>query len=156
MDSILDILRNNAVIPIFLTIGLGFWLGRLKYKSFALGSVASTLLVGVLIGQIGIEIPQIVKNIFFMLFLFSIGYSVGPQFFRAFKGQGLKQLAFAVIGALVCAGTVILAAKIMGYDTGVAVGMFAGSQTASASLGVTSETIRGLAMSPELKEHMLE
>ena len=156
MDWIENILRHNLVIPIFLTIGLGFLLGRLKYKSFTLGSVASTLLIGVLIGQIGIEIPEVVKSIFFMLFLFSIGYSVGPQFFRAFKGQGLKQLAFAVVGALVCAGTVILAAKIMGYDTGVAVGMFAGSQTASASLGVTSETIKGLSMSPELKAHLLD
>ncbi len=156
MDYILDILRHNPVIPIFLTIGLGFWVGRFKYKSFTLGSVASTLLVGVLIGQIGIEIPSIVKNIFFMLFLFSIGYSVGPQFFRSFKGQGLKQLGFAVVEALVCAGTVILAAKLMGYDTGVAVGMFAGSQTASASLGVTSETIRGLALSSEAKARLLD
>ena len=155
MDWIVQILRHNPVIPIFLTIGLGFWLGRLKYKSFTLGAVASTLLVGVLIGQLGIEIPEVVKTLFFMLFLFSIGYSVGPQFFKAFKGQGLKQLAFAVVGALVCAGTVILAARLMGYDTGVAVGMFAGSQTASASLGVTSETIRGLSMSSEAKEHML-
>ena len=156
MESFFDILRHNPVIPIFLTIGIGFWVGHLKYKSFSLGSVAATLLIGVIIGQIGIEIPGIVKNIFFMLFLFSIGYSVGPQFFRAFKGQGLKQLAFAVVGALVCAGTVTLAAKIMGYDTGVAVGMFAGSQTASASLGVTSETIRGLAMSEETKQHLLD
>ncbi|MBD5306367.1 MAG: aspartate-alanine antiporter [Bacteroides sp.] len=156
MESFFEILRHNPVIPIFLTIGIGFWLGHLKYKSFSLGAVAATLLVGVIIGQIGIEIPAIVKNIFFMLFLFSIGYSVGPQFFRAFKGDGLKQLAFAVVGALVCAGTVILAAKIMGYDTGVAVGMFAGSQTASASLGVTSETIRGLAMSEEAKQHLLD
>lgn len=156
MESFLEILRQNPVIPIFLTIGIGFWIGQLKYKSFTLGSVAATLLVGVIIGQIGIDIPAIVKTIFFMLFLFSIGYSVGPQFFRAFKGQGLKQLAFAVVGAFVCAGTVILFAKIMGYDTGVAVGMFAGSQTASASLGVTSETIKGLALSEETKRHLLE
>lgn len=156
MDYILDILRDNPAIPIFLTIGLGFWLGRLKYKSFSLGPVAATLLIGVIIGQIGIKIPSLVKSIFFMLFLFSIGYSVGPQFFRAFKGDGLKQLGFALVGALVCASTVILAAKIMGYDTGVAVGMFAGSQTASGSLGVTSETIRGLSMSEDAKQKLLD
>ncbi len=156
MESLFDILRHNPVIPIFLTIGIGFWLGHLKYKSFTLGAVAATLLVGVIIGQIGIQIPDVVKTVFFMLFLFSIGYSVGPQFFRAFKGQGLKQLAFAFVGALVCAFTVILAAKLMGYDTGIAVGMFAGSQTASASLGVTSETIKGLSLPAETKEHLLE
>ena len=156
MEYIFEILRHNPVIPIFLTVGIGFWIGHLKFKSFSLGAVAATLLVGVVIGQIGISIPEVVKSVFFMLFLFSIGYSVGPQFFRAFKGDGLKQLGFAVVGALVCAGTVILAAKLMGYETGVAVGMFAGSQTASASLGVTAETIRGLSMDTDTKQHLLD
>ncbi|MDE5785252.1 MAG: aspartate-alanine antiporter, partial [Duncaniella sp.] len=156
MDWIADLLRHNPVIPIFLTLGIGFWLGRLKYKSFTLGPVAATLLVGVIIGQLDLDIPQIVKTIFFMLFLFSIGYSVGPQFFRAFKGNGLKQLAFAFTGALVCAGTVIVAAKLMGYDTGVALGLFAGSQTASASLGLSSDTVRELSMAPDVKQHILD
>lgn len=155
MEWVAGIFRHYPVIPIFLTIGIGFWLGRLKYKSFSLGPVAATLLVGVIIGQLQINIPDVVKSIFFMLFLFSIGYSVGPQFFMSFKGQGLKQVAFALVEALVCASTVILAAKIMNYDTGVAVGMFAGSQTASASLGVTSETIRNLTMADSAKEHLL-
>ncbi len=156
MHWIEEILRHNPVIPIFLTIGLGFWLGRLKYKSFTLGSVASTLLVGVIIGQTGVQIPDVVKTVFFMLFLFSIGYSVGPQFFRAFKGQGFKQLAFAIVGAIVCAGTVVIAAKLMGYDMGIAIGIFAGSQTSSATLGFASETIRGLSMPADTKQHILD
>lgn len=144
MQSFAELLRDYPVIPLFFTIGVGFWLGHLKFKSFSLGAVAATLLVGVIVGQLDITIPNIVKNIFFMLFLFSIGYSVGPVFFRSFRGGGLKQLGFALIAALVCAGTVLLAAKIMGYAEGVAAGLFAGSQTASASLGVMSETLRSL------------
>lgn len=144
IDYIFSILRANPVIPIFLTLGLGFWLGRLKYKSFSLGPVAATLIIGVLIGQIGIEISPTVRVVFFMLFLFTIGYSVGPQFFRSLRGRGLKQVGFAVLEALVCASTVILAAHIMGYDMGTACGLFAGSQTASASLGVTTDTIRSM------------
>ena len=156
MDWITDLLRQNPVIPIFLTIGIGFLLGKLKYKSFTLGPVAATLIVGVVIGQLDLNIPQIVKTIFFMLFLFSIGYSVGPQFFRSFRGDGLKQLAFAVVGALVCASTVILASKLMGYDTGVALGLFAGSQTASASLGLSADTVRELSMDPAVKTRILD
>lgn len=155
MEWLAQIFRHTPLIPIFLTIGLGFWLGRLKYKSFSLGPVAATLIVGVIIGQLQITIPDVVKSLFFMLFLFSIGYSVGPQFFRSFKGAGLKQAAFAVVQALVCAGTVILAAKIMGYPTGAAVGMFIGSQTASAALGVTGETIRALSMAPAERDALL-
>lgn len=152
LDYILSVVRNNPVIPIFLTLGLGFWIGHLKYKSFSLGPVAATLIVGVVIGQLGIEIPSIVKTLFFMLFLFSIGYSVGPQFFRALKGEGLKQVGFAVLEALVCATTVIVTAKIMGYDMGTACGLFAGSQTASGSLGVTTDTIRSMIMPDEAKD----
>ena len=152
IEYIFNILRNNPVIPIFLTIGLGFSIGQLKYKSFSLGPVAATLIIGVIIGQIGIEISPTVRVIFFMLFLFSIGYSVGPQFFRSLKGSGLKQVGFAVLEAIVCATTVIVAAKIMGYDTGTACGLFAGSQTASASLGVTVDTIRSMTMPEEAKK----
>lgn len=155
MDWLAQIFRSHPVIPVFLTIGLGFWLGRLKYRSFSLGPVAATLLIGVLIGQLDIKIPDAVKSIFFMLFLFSIAYSVGPQFFRSFRGQGLKQVAFAVVEALVCAGTVIGAAYLMGYDSGIALGMFAGSQTSSASLGVSSETIRNMALAASQKEYLL-
>lgn len=156
IDSIFNILRNNPVIPIFLTLGLGFWIGQLKYKSFSLGPVAATLIIGVIIGQIGIEISQTVRVVFFMLFLFSIGYSVGPQFFRSLKGRGLKQVGFAVLEAIVCAATVIVASKIMGYDTGTACGLFAGSQTASASLGVTTDTILGMNMPEEAKKSITD
>ena len=146
IDYVFNILRDNPVIPIFLTIGLGFLVGQLKYKSFSLGPVAATLIIGVIIGQIGIDISPTVRIVFFMLFLFSIGYSVGPQFFRSLKGRGLKQVGFAVLEAFVCAATVIAASKLMGYDMGTACGLFAGSQTASASLGVTADTIRSLSM----------
>lgn len=155
MDAIhyiVSIIRENPVIPIFLTLGLGFWVGHLKYKSFTLGPVAATLIIGVIIGQIGITIPSIVKSLFFMLFLFTIGYSVGPQFFRSLRGKGLKQVVFAILEACICAGTVIAASKIMGYDMGTACGLFAGSQTASGSLGVTTDTIRSLMMPEQAKQ----
>lgn len=155
MDWLANIFRANPIIPIFITIALGFWLGRLKYKSFTLGPVAATLLIGVIIGQMEIQIPEIVRTIFFMMFLFSIGYSVGPQFFISFRGSGLKQVCFALLEATLCVFTVIIAAWIMGYDTGIAAGLFAGSQTSSASLGLASETIRGLAMDSADTGHIL-
>ncbi|MBD5280942.1 MAG: aspartate-alanine antiporter [Bacteroides sp.] len=156
MDWLITFFQKNPVIPIFLTLGLGFWLGKLKYKSFSLGSVSATLIVGVLFGQMHIEIPQILKTVFFLLFLFSIGYSVGPQFFRSFKGSGLKQMLFAVVLALICAGTVILVAKLMGYNTGIAAGLYAGSQTVSASLGLLGDTVREMPMDQSQREYMLK
>ena len=81
MDWLIDILRNNPSIPIFLTLGIGFWIGKLKYKTFSLGTVTSVLLVGVLVGQLDIPIPGPIKSVFFLLFLFAIGYSAVPLLF---------------------------------------------------------------------------
>ena len=95
-----ETLRANPSIAIFLTIGIGFWIGKFKYKTFSLGNVTSVLLVGVLVGQLDIQIGGPVKNVFFLMFLFAIGYSVGPQFFRSLRGSGLKEVGFAVSGAV--------------------------------------------------------
>ncbi|MDE6692556.1 MAG: aspartate-alanine antiporter [Muribaculaceae bacterium] len=155
-DTFLSFLQTHQLIPVFLTLGLGFWLGKLRFGTFSLGPVAATLIVGVIIGQIGVEVPDIVKNVFFLFFLFSVGYGVGPQFFRAFRGDGVKIVIFAAVAALVSAGVVIGAAMIMGYSKGVAAGLFAGSQTASASLGLLSDTVRSLPVDDAEREHMLK
>ncbi len=147
MDWIIETLRNNPSIPIFLTIGIGFWIGQLKYKSFSLGSVTSVLLVGVLIGQLDISIPGPIKNVFFLLFLFAIGYSVGPQFFRSLRGSGLKQVFFAVIVCVLCLVVTVITAKLAGYNIGETIGLFSGAQTISAVIGVGTDTMSALGLS---------
>ena len=97
MEWILTFFQTHPLIPVFLTLGLGFWLGRLRFKGFSLGSIAATLIVGVIIGQVDVDVPDLVKNVFFLFFLFATGYSVGPQFVRAMKGPGLREAAFAVV-----------------------------------------------------------
>ncbi len=154
-DYIADIFRNNPEIPIFLTIGIGFWLGNLKFKSFSLGPVTATLIAGVIIGQMDIPVSATLKSVAFMLFLFAIGYSVGPQFFRSLKGDGLKQIGFACVEVVLCIATVAVVSIIMGYDKGQAVGLFSGSQAFSAVIGVGSSTIRSLGLPPEQTDRLL-
>ena len=156
MDWFIDVFRQNPVIPIFLTLGLGFWLGGFRYKTFSLGPVTATLIVGVIIGQMGIPISDTVKSLAFMLFLFAIGYSVGPQFFRSFKGDGVKQICFALVECVVVIGVTVGICKLMGYDKGIAVGVFAGAQTVSAVIGVGSDTIRALDLPDSDKARMLD
>lgn len=141
IDSISDILREYPTLALFLTIGLGFFLGKIKIGNFSLGSVTAVLLVGVIIGQIGISMSGPIKMVFFMMFLFSVGYSVGPDFFRSLRGNGLKQALFAVLMSSVCFASVCLVATIFGYTKGETIGLFSGSQTCSALLGVGSEAL---------------
>ena len=155
MEWLIEFFQKNPVIPVFLTLGLGFWLGKLKIKSFTLGPVAATLIVGVIIGQMKIAVPDILKTVFFLFFLFSTGYGVGPQFFRSFKGTGTRMLLFAIVEALICAALVILAAWFMGYSKGVATGLFAGSQTVSAALGLLADTVREMPVEDAVRNHLL-
>ncbi|MCP9611064.1 aspartate-alanine antiporter [Coprobacter tertius] len=156
METILHFFRTYPEMAIFLTIGIGFWVGTLKYKSFTLGTVTSVLLIGVLVGQMDIPIPGPVKSVFFLLFLFSIGYSVGPQFFQSLKSDGLPQVGFACVLCILCLVVTVVIAKILGYNPGEAIGLFAGAQTISAVIGVGTDTIGTLGNSPEEKKAWLD
>lgn len=156
MDWIAEIFRDNPVIPIFLTLGIGFWLGGLKYKSLSLGPVTATLITGVVIGQLDIPVSDTLKNVAFMLFLFAIGYNVGPQFFRSLKGDGLKQIGFALVEVLLCIATVAVVSMLMGYNKGMAVGLFSGSQAFSAVIGVGSSTIKAMELPPQTQKEYLD
>lgn len=155
MEWIGHILRDNPSLAVFLTLGIGFFIGQLKYKSFSLGTVTSVLLVGVLVGQFDIPVPGPLKDVFFLLFLFSIGYSVGPQFFRALKGDGIKQVLFAVVVCGLCLLSAWGVALCMGYNIGEAVGLLAGSQTMSAVIGVGTDTINSLGVSEAEKQQWI-
>lgn len=144
LDWLVKTLRDNPAIAIFLTLGIGFWIGKLKYKNFSLGTVTSVLLIGVLIGQLDIPVPGPLKQVFFLLFLFAIGYSVGPQFFASLKGSGLKQVVFAVVMCVIVLGTTLGVAKLFQFNKGEAAGLFAGAQTISAVIGVADDTINTL------------
>lgn len=148
-DYFVSILRDYPPLALFLTIGLGFLIGKIKIGSFSLGSVTSVLLVGVLVGQLDIPMSGPLKQVFFMLFLFSIGYSVGPDFFKSLRGSGAKQALFAVLMSSMCFGVTLLLSYIFDYSKGETVGLFSGSQTCSALLGVGAEAITKLGLSKE-------
>lgn len=156
MDWILETFRNNPAIPIFLTLGVGFWLGQLKFKNFSLGVVTAVLLVGVAVGQMNIPIGAPIKSVFFLLFLFAIGYSVGPQFFRAMRGSGLKQVIFSVVMCVLCFAATWAVAVMFGYNAGEAAGLFAGAQTISAVIGVGNDTIKTLSASAADKQSWID
>lgn len=142
-------LRANPELAIFMTLAIGYWVGAIKFGSFNLGAVTGTLLVGVLIGQIGIQISPQIKSIFFIMFLFAVGFGVGPQFVRGIASDGLPQAIFAVIVSLLCLLSVYVAAVISGYGPGLAAGLLAGTQTISASIGLATDAIGNLGLSPE-------
>jgi putative transport protein len=156
MQWIIQTLREYPEIAIFLTLALGFWFGSLKFGKFSLGVVTSVLLAGVLIGQAKIVISPNVKSTFFLMFLFAVGYGVGPQFFRGLKSGGLQQVWFAVMLVVTCLLSTVLMAKIMNYHVGLAAGLLSGACTISAVLGVATDSINQLGISAEEKKSIVD
>jgi putative transport protein len=155
MHYLVTALRQNPELAIFLTLALGFLIGRIRLKSFSLGNVVGTLLAGVLIGQLVIKVDPIVKTVFFALFLFATGYKVGPQFFRGLKKSALPQVALTVVLCVTSLVTTIVAAKIMKYDCGTAAGLMAGAFTESTVIGTAGDTISRLDLPQEEKNRLL-
>ena len=140
-------LREHQELAVFLTLAIGFLIGRIKIGSFSLGTVVGTLLAGVAIGQLDIQVPATVKYVFFDLFLFTTGYKVGPQFFRALKKDALPQVAITLVLCVTCLLAAFAAAKILGYDMGTAAGLLAGAFTESTVIGTASDAIGRLGLS---------
>src|SRR5262249_3047643 len=151
MTAITELLRQHPEIALFAALSLGFFLGRRKVGTFSLGTSGGVLLAGVWIGQLHIAIPALVKAVSFALFIFVVGYRVGPQFFRGLRGEGLRLAALALILAVTGLLTAFAAAVLLGYDKGTAAGLLAGSLTQSAILGSAGDAIARLDRSPEAK-----
>ena len=144
---IVNTLRSHPELVIFLALALGYYVGAIKIGHFSLGAVTGTLLVGVLIGQLDISISPQVKSFFFTMFLFAVGYSVGPQFVRGVARDGAPQAIFAVVISVLCLVVTWLSAKIAGFDVGLAAGLLAGAQTISASIGLATGAINSSGIS---------
>ncbi len=155
MEWIVKTMQASPEIAIFLTLALGFAIGQIKIKGFGLGSVTGVLLMGVLIGQLDITVSPTVKSTFFLIFLFAVGYSVGPQFVQGLKKDGLPQIAFAAIVCISCLVVAWVAALIAGFDLGNAAGLLAGANTISAVIGVASDTINQLSVSDDVKHQYI-
>src|SRR6516164_3782941 len=149
-------LRHYPEIAIFLTLGLGYYFGKFTFKGIGLGSVTATLLAGVLIGQIGISISQPLKATVFLMFLFAVGYGVGPQFVRGVAKDGLPQAIFAAVQCIFSLGALVVIAKMAGYDLGYAAGLYSGSQTISAAMGLSTDAINRLGLPPDQSKAMLD
>src|SRR6266508_1409144 len=85
VDWVAQTLRHYPEIAILAALAIGLFVGPLKWGKFSLGNVTAVLLAGVLIGQLNITISPSVKSVFFLMFLFAVGYGVGPQSIQGVK-----------------------------------------------------------------------
>jgi len=151
-----ETLRRYPEIAIFLVLALGYYFGKFTFRGIGLGSVTATLLAGVLIGQLGITISTPLKAFVFLMFLFAVGYGVGPQFVRGVAKDGVPQAVFSVVQCAFCLVVPFVIAKMAGYNLGYAAGLYSGSQTISAAMGLSTDAINRLGLPADQAKALLD
>jgi putative transport protein len=158
IDSVLHALRENPEVAIFLSIALGTWIGKVKFGKFHLGTVAGSLLMGLIIGQIDIEIPAMLKAVFFALFIYAVGFKSGPGFFGSLNRGTIKLVLLSVILCVTGLLTILAMNAIFGFDAGFAAGLGAGALTDTAMMGTASSALHAMDVSAaeldRLNSHM--
>ena len=145
MDAIRSVISTAPEIFLLLAIALGTFLGRLRIAGFSIGATACTLIVAVMLGQLGnFVIPPLFKSIFFSLFVFTIGYKSGPEFFASLSIRTLSQVGVAMVVAFSGLAIVLAFAFAFHLDSGTAAGLAAGSLTQSSVIGTASGALAQL------------
>ena len=144
MFTYVNFLRTHQEILIFFALASGYLIGKIKIFGFSLGTTASVLIVSLILGQLRVHTPIILQNIAFALFIYSIGYKVGPEFFGALKKDGGGIVMLAIIVSSVGLITTYILSKLFGFDAGTAAGLLGGAMTQSSVVGTATHAIHEL------------
>lgn len=154
MELIHDLFKAEPLTALFLSIALGYFVGKLKIGRFVLGGIAGTLIIGVLIGQLHIKIDPSIETFCFALFIYAVGYQGGPKFISSLNLRSLAELSSATLMTFVGLGCVLLAAWWFNLDRGTAAGLAAGGLTQSAIIGTADSALSRLDLAPEVIKQM--
>lgn len=149
MEFIHSILKASPEIALFLSLALGYSIGKIQFGRFQLGGVAGSLLVAVIVSQLGVTIDNGVKNVMFVLFIYAVGFDSGPQFFGALNKSALREIAMAVFLFVMALLTTLACARIYHLDKGLAAGIAGGGVTQSAIIGTADDAISRLNLPPD-------
>lgn len=153
MGWLTEMLTKYPELAVYLALGIGYWIGGFRFGNFSLGGATGSLIAGMLIGWL-FEVPvsATAKSLVFLLFLFGIGYEVGPRFFAAMKGDGWR---FAVLALFMPAVGLLAAWGVATYlqlDPGLSAGLVSGALTESPAMGAAIEAIHALPVDDSLKK----
>lgn len=144
MEWLQSVLKHSPEILLFLSLAIGFWIGKFQMGKFQLGGVAGSLLVAVVLSLIGVSVDNGVKSILFALFIYAVGFESGPQFFKSLGLESIKEILLAGFMAICGLITVLIMAKIFHLDKGLAAGLAAGGMTQSAIIGTAGDALSRL------------
>lgn len=141
-------LRQNPDLAVFLSLALGYAIGLARVGSFEIGPVLGALIAGLAVGQFGIKVPEALTNLFFLMFVFALGFRTGPEFFQGLRSNALSQVFLSAVLVLSTLGLAWGFAHLLGLDGGAAAGLLAGGSSSSTALGTATTATSALGIDP--------
>ncbi|MFI8965506.1 aspartate-alanine antiporter [Streptomyces sp. NPDC053493] len=138
----MGVIKDHPELAVFLCLGAGYLVGKLRVGPITLGGICGTLIVSLLLGAwTEVQVDADVKTVFFAIFIFALGYMAGPQFFANLNRKSLRFFALCGIELVCVVGIALGLAKAFDLDVGTASGILAGAATESAVVGTATEAI---------------
>ncbi|MFB4293189.1 aspartate-alanine antiporter [Nonomuraea sp. ATR24] len=145
MTWLKELLRGTPEMALFVSLALGYAIGKVRVGGLSLGGIAGTLIVAIFVGMFsGVTLSDQVKNIAFALFIFTLGYMSGPSFFASLNRRSLRYGWFTLIEVVAVLTVTTLAILLLRLDVGTAAGLMAGGATESAVVGTATDAISRL------------
>jgi putative transport protein len=138
-----ELLRDNPALLLFTVVWIGYLIGHLRVFGIQLGASLGVLSIGLAMGHLGFELPELIGTVGFVFFIYSVGYQAGPRFFRSFREDGKRyvQLSIVVVVTAVALTRVLDAAY--DFDPGYAAGVLAGALTSTPTLAAARDAVAG-------------
>ena len=149
MEPLKNVLNSAPEIALFASLFLGCVLGRIKIKGFSLGGVAGSLIVALVIGQLDVTLPDALKAVCFALFIYSVGFKSGPEFFGGLNRSSFKLVLSSVVQCVTALVALLVIARICGFGKGFAAGIGAGALTATAMMGTAGDALSRMGLTPD-------
>ena len=146
--KIIELLRVQPVLTLFLILGVGYLIGAIRIGSFSLGPVAGVLFAGLFLGHFDFQMSAGAQSVGFALFIFSVGYQAGPRFFDVLRTDGLKYFLLALVIAVTGFGVAVIAAHLLSLTPGTSAGLLSGGLTSSPTLAAAQEALRSGQVKP--------
>jgi putative transport protein len=141
----------KTVLVLSVAIALGLAIGRVSFRGASLG-VGGVLFAGLLMGDLARRyaisldhhVLEFVREFGLILFVYTIGVTVGPGFVEALRRVGARLNVLAALVVALGAATTIALQKALGLPLAAALGVFSGAVTNTPSLGAAQQALADL------------
>ncbi|HRX86819.1 MAG TPA: TrkA C-terminal domain-containing protein, partial [Phycisphaerae bacterium] len=140
LGSILGVAQDHPALVLLAVITLGLVLGKARIAGLSLGS-SGVIFAALAAGHFGFTLPAGIGSVGLVLFIYCIGLSAGPSFFRAFRRQGVTMSLLAIAIVALGAITTWALGTTLHIPRDLAAGIFAGALTSTPGLAAGLEAL---------------